>query len=218
MLFLSLSILIVGCDISDENLNFKLNESQSIIEDENFSQVENLVKEEFENKILENESKILENLDNNSKIDINYSNDLKSEEFNNSNNNFTNLSLNYSLNETVVEKNLSDDETDLKLIEEEFEDDLGQKGRARNLNELNEGKLPPYFNDCKDACDFLNQGEKCYDFCEDDKDYPICYEECSGKKLYRVCDFVCEDENSFYSCYERCSGEEIDVDCDDDCE
>ena len=102
-------------------------------------------------------------------------------------------------------------------------DDLGQSGRAANIDDLMQGLgLAPYFNEAEDARDFVRAGDAITETdlkeAMEDKE---AYESCSGKKLYLVCYFICDGDElegtAWVERYEALCGEKLDPQCMQQC-
>ena len=98
-------------------------------------------------------------------------------------------------------------------------DDIGQSGRAANIDDLIKGlALAPYFDDAEHARDFVGAGDHItkQDLLEAMEDKEA-YESCSGKKLYLVCYFICDGDDlegeAWVERYELYSGEKLDLEC-----
>ena len=120
---------------------------------------------------------------------------------------------------------LSRDKTELleNYSYEGITDDLGQSGRAANVDDIMQGiAFAPYFNNAETARDFLGIGDKLTetDLLEAIEDKEA-YESCSGKKLYLVCYFMCDGDElegtAWVKRYEELSGEKMDLQCYDQC-
>jgi len=116
---------------------------------------------------------------------------------------------------------LSRDKTELleSYSYEGITDNLGQSGRAANIDDLMQGlAFAPYFNNAEAARDFLGAGDKLTetDLSEAMEDKEA-YESCSGKKLYLVCYFMCDGDDlkgtAWAERYELYSGEKLDSEC-----
>ena len=93
-------------------------------------------------------------------------------------------------------------------------DDLGQEGRAASIDDLLAGlALAPYFNDARDACDFIRAGADCKDTADEDNAFKQRYEAISGRRLYLVVDFMLEDKagEELARLYQQYTGEELDL-------
>jgi len=120
---------------------------------------------------------------------------------------------------------LSRDKTELleSYSYEGITDDLGQSGRAANIDDLMQGlAFAPYFDEAEGARDFVRAGDAITetDLSEAMEDKEA-YESCSGKKLYLVCYFACDGDElegaEWIERYELLSGGELDLDCYNSC-
>ena len=120
---------------------------------------------------------------------------------------------------------LSRDKTELleSYSYEGITDDIGQTGRAANIDDLMQGlALAPYFNEAEDACNFVGAGDAITETdLEEAMEDKEAYESCSGKKLYLVCYFICDGDNlegnAWIERYEELSGEKLDIQCYNEC-
>ncbi|MCJ7605009.1 MAG: hypothetical protein MUO19_03125 [Dehalococcoidales bacterium] len=93
-------------------------------------------------------------------------------------------------------------------------DDLGQAGRAANIDDLMQGWAPaPYFNDAADAYSFIGAtGVSEADIAEDQSIMDE-YERRTGEKLYLVAVLVCDNEpdDAIGECYYNLCGKDLDM-------
>lgn len=94
-------------------------------------------------------------------------------------------------------------------------DDLGQTGRAANIDDLMAGlALAPYFENIADAYDFINLPDSARDLAGEDQAIKDRYEEITGRSFYLVAWLACDEKEgaALAECYFSFCGEELDLD------
>ncbi len=93
-------------------------------------------------------------------------------------------------------------------------DDLGQTGRAANIDDLLKGwSQAPYFNKVSDAYTFVKASGISSSAINDEQKLKDLYESLSGKKMYTVALLVCNDKTGIQlaEAYFALCGEELDM-------